>query len=154
MFIATLLFAWVISYQPVTPTDEPVGASLVQVRNKADAKLADIWPKLVQKQNAYYAKNGKYFQLLVSPVLQPDDGTDSPFTARYPSDEKFIKDVDVAWAETVPFQIEVDEWVGPDGAGFKAMVTVRVNGSYYRRERDNLNNDTGWYPYDPNNPRP
>lgn len=126
--------------------------TLTQLRDKADAKLAVFWQELQKKQGAYYAKHGKYFQLLVSPENSVIDGLDSDFTLRKPTDEVYKKDVDFAWTEKIPFQIEVHEWVGPNGnVGYKAIVWIQLpNGTIYTRSRDSDSNDSGWGKYELN----
>lgn len=119
-------------------------ATLTEVRNKANAKLATFWSSLQTRQNAHFAKHGKYFQLLAGSNLT-ESGADTPFVVVSPSDEKYVVDIDTAWSDTVPFQIEVHEWVGTNSKGYKGVVTVMVNGTKYRRERDSDNNDTNWY---------
>jgi len=120
-------------------------ATLKQVRDKADAKLADFWTLLQQKQDAYYTKRGKYFQLLISPKTRVVEGVDSDFTVRKPSDEKFMVDVDFPWSEKVPFQIEVHEWVGKEDVGYTAHVYVEYSAKIYSRNRDSNQNDSGWF---------
>lgn len=125
--------------------------TLQQLRDKADAKLVIFWQWLVPKQNAYFAKHGKYFQLLISPENAVIDGVDSDFTNRVPDDEVYTIDRDFSFSEKVPFQLEVHEWVGPEGAGYKAIVWVQLpNGNIYTRSRDNMNNDSGWSKFVPN----
>jgi len=110
--------------------------TLVELRDKADAKLATFWSALVTKQNAYHAKHGKFFQLLVSPENAVVDGVDSDFTLRHPSDEKFVVDVDFAWTEKIPFQIQVDVCECGKTSAFTAKVFVRLlNGDIYTRSR-------------------
>lgn len=121
-------------------------ATLVQIRDKANAKLLTFWSALQTRQDAYFAKHGKYFQLLAGSNLTLD-GEDTQFSVVSPSDEKHTIDIDYAWSDTVPFQIEVHEWVGTNGNGYKAIVTVNHEGTLYRRERDSDNNDTNWYQY-------
>lgn len=119
--------------------------TLAELRDKADAKLATFWSVLVTKQNAYYAKHGKYFQLLLTPTSAVVDGADTDFTDNVPNDEKYAIDRDFSFSEKIPFNIRVDEWVGPQGNGYKATVFVQLpNGDKYTRSRDNANNDTGW----------
>lgn len=124
-------------------------ATLQQIRDKADTQLAKFWVALSTKQDAYFAKHGKYFQLLVSPVNAVIDGLDTDYVQRVPDDEKFIIDREFSFAEKIPFQIVVDEWVSPDGsAGYKATVYVELpDGRIFTRNRDNLNNDSGWSEY-------
>jgi hypothetical protein len=117
--------------------------TLTELRNKADPILADFWVALKDKEDTYFAKHGKYFQLLVSPTTKVVDGVDSDFTVRKPSDEVHTVDVDVPWATKIPFQIEVHEWVGAD-KGYTAIVTAEVNGETYTRSRNSKNEDSGW----------
>lgn len=118
--------------------------TLAQLRDKADARLATFWTALVNKEQAYFAKHGKYFQLLVTPEASVVDGVDSSFTVRHPSDEVHVVDVDFAWADKIPFQIRVDEWVGED-KGFTATATVELpDGRKFQRSRNSRNEDSGW----------
>lgn len=118
--------------------------TLNELKQKANTVLIPFWNELQIKQDAYFAKHGKYFQLLITnPVV---DGVDTDFEKRVPSDEKNIADVDFDYTGKVPFQIEVNEWKRGEDAGYSAKVTVNLtNGDAYCRERNNLNEDTGWY---------
>ena len=118
--------------------------TLAELRDKADAKLATFWSALVTKEEAYFAKHGKYFQLLVTPETNVVDGEDSDFTVRHPSDEPYQLDVDFAWASQIPFNIQVHEWVGAD-KGFTAIAQVELpNGRKFKRSRNSKNEDSGW----------
>jgi len=118
-------------------------ATLAQIRTKADAKLAEFWPILQAKQDAYFAKHGKYFQLLVSPTVTVVDGVDTDFGVRHPTDEPH--QIDFGFASQVPFQIEVHEWVNGGDRGYKAIVTVELlDGRIFTRNRDSNQVDSGW----------
>lgn len=119
--------------------------TLAELRAKADPILTKFCVALKAKQDSYYAKHGKYFQLLISPTSDVVDGVDSTFTVRKPGDEKYVVDVDFAWATKIPFQIEVHEWVGPQDKGYQAVVTVVVGADTYKRSRTSTNVDSGWY---------
>jgi hypothetical protein len=122
--------------------------TLAELRDKADARLATFWTALVTKEEAYFAKHGKYFQLLVTPETNVVDGVDSDFTTRHPSDEPYQIDVDFQWATKIPFNIRVDEWVGEkEDKGFEAHVKVMVGEDTYCRIRNSKNEDTGWFKY-------
>lgn len=124
-------------------------ATLLQVRDKANAKLALFWTALQTRQDAYFAKHGKYFQLLAGSDLTLD-GLNTPFVVRSPSDEKFVLSIDTAWSDTVPFKIVVDEWVGVGtDTGYRATVTINYQGTLYQRTRDSKNVDSGWAVYSP-----
>ncbi len=116
--------------------------TLTQLRNKADAVLADFWVELQAKQQAYFAKHGKYFQLLITDDVV--DGVDTTFMVRKPNDELHAIDVDFTFNSPVPFSISVDEWVG-ETRGYSATATVQLpDGRKFRRSRDINNVDSGW----------
>lgn len=123
--------------------------TLQELKAKADPILADFWTALKTKQDAYFAKRGKYFQLLVSPASTVIEGVDSTFTVRKAGDEKFALDVDFSWSTKIPFQIQVDEWVGEkDDIGFSMTARVELQtGDIYTRTRNSRNEDTGWVKY-------
>jgi hypothetical protein len=121
--------------------------TLNQVRTKANNKLTTFWQALQTRQDAYFAKHGKYFQLLVGSELTLD-GADTTFSVVSPSDEAHTIDIDYAWSDTVPFQIEVHEWTGSQ-PGYRGIVTINHEGTLYRRERTNTGEDTGWNTYTP-----
>lgn len=117
--------------------------NLKQLKTKADAKLVDFWQLLTTKQDAYHAKHGKYFQLLVTDNVV--DGVDTTWELRTPNDEKHTIDVDFNFNSPVPFSISVDEWVDKDTQGYSATATVELpTGDKYTRTRHNDNTDTGW----------
>lgn len=116
--------------------------TLTQLRNKANAVLANFWAELQTKQNAYFAKHGKYFQLLITDDVV--DGVDTTFIVRKPNDELHAIDVDFTFNSPVPFSISVDEWVG-ETRGYSATATVQLpDGRKFRRTRDINNVDSGW----------
>ena len=123
-------------------------ATLKQIKTKADSRLTEFWQALVMKQDAYFAKHGKYFQLLVtSPVV---DGEDTTFVVRKADDEHHLVDVDFEFNSPIPFQIEVTQWEGSDHLarsqfGYKAKVQVTVlNGTEYKRVHASDGRDSGW----------
>ncbi len=119
-------------------------ATLKQVRDKANAKLTTFWQALSTRQDVYFTKHSKYFQLLVGSNLTLD-GADTVFSVVSPSDELHTIDIDYQWSDSLPFQIEVHEWVGGgDNIGYRAIATINHEGTLYRRERTNTGEDTGW----------
>lgn len=122
--------------------------TLLQYKTKANAVLTNFWQTLKVKQDEYFSKHGKYFQLIISPSAGVVDGEDTDYTITKPNDEKHAIDVNLTWATKIPFQISVDEWVGPDGdVGYSVSVTATVNGKKYMRTRDSNNQDTNWFEY-------
>ena len=107
--------------------------TLQQLKTKANSKLSEFWDLLLPKQEAYFLKYNKCFQLLVTdPVV---DGVDTTWEIRKPNDELHAVDVDFEFNSPVPFSISVDEWVG-ESTGFSVTATVELpNGKKYTRSR-------------------
>lgn len=107
--------------------------TLNQLKTKANSKLSDFWDLLLPKQETYFLKNRKFFQLLVtSPVV---DGEDTTWEIKHPNDEKYLIDVDFSFNSPVPFSISVDEWVGST-IGFSITATVELpDGRIFSRKR-------------------
>ena len=97
--------------------------TLQQLQTKANTKLQEFWDALIVKQEAYFLKHNKFFQLLVTdPVV---DGVDTTWVLRTPSDEQHALDVDFSFNSPIPFSISVDEFVG-DETGFSATAIVEL----------------------------
>jgi hypothetical protein len=122
--------------------------TLTELRNKANTRLAEIWPLIVAKQDAYFTKHSKYFQKVIT--NQPVDEEEFAWVDQPPSDEKHPTDaVLVIDGGALPFAIRIDEWVG-ETVGWSANVTVELaNGDKYTRTRDYQNNDTNWSKIEP-----
>ncbi len=125
-------------------------ATLTEIRNKANAVLTNFWQLLEQKQDAYFAKHGKYFQLLLTNEVI--DGVDTTFQVRHPSDEKNLIDVDFDFALPIPFSISVDEWIGKatldneSGAGYSVTARIKLlDDRVFERTRKNNGEDTNWF---------
>jgi hypothetical protein len=150
--------------------------TLAELRDKADAKLATFWTALVTKEEAYFAKHGRYFGFNWSPSLEVVDGVDTNFVLNPPS--RFFESADVSFpATTVPFQIQVIRHegpqimdtqdgvnIGPEGAetpnmidphkghGFTATVRVKLpNDDVYTRSKGygRYGTDQPWTKYEP-----
>ena len=117
--------------------------TLQELQTKANAKLADFWTALQPKQDAYFAKHGKYFQLRITNTVV--DGADTVFEVRKGLNEPHPVDVDFEFNSPIPFAISVNNW---DGAtvGYSASAVVELpDGRQYRRTRDLNQVDSGWY---------
>jgi hypothetical protein len=125
--------------------------TLAELRDKADAKLATFWTALVTKEEAYFAKHGRYFGFNWSPSLEVVDGVDTDFVLNPPS--RFFVAEDVSFpATTVPFQLMVSCHHGPLGKGFEAWVKVKLpNGDIYLRSKHYgfYGEDRPWYKQEP-----
>lgn len=131
-------------------------ATLAQIRTKADAALVYFWNALAIRQEAYFTKRGKYFQVLVTSAVI--DGQDTSITSTSPSDEHYLSDVNFSYATQVPFQIQVDEWGNATEKGFKATCIIETNsGARYTRSRSLTDTRILKQDYDytdPDNPAP
>lgn len=125
-------------------------ATLRQVRDKADAKLVQFWQELQAKQDAYYAKHGKYFQLLVTGGRGVENGEEYDFALKTASHELYAIDINFAWTEKLPFEIRIDEWFGPESVGYQGQVWADYQGTVYTRVRRSDGIDSGWYEYNEN----
>jgi hypothetical protein len=123
--------------------------TLAELRDKADTKLATLWSVLVTKEDAYFAKHGRYFGFNWSPSTEVVDGVDTDFVLNPPS--RFFEAADVSFPATkVPFQIQIICHDGPLGKGFTATVRVKLpNGDVYMRSKGygEHSEDRSWYKY-------
>lgn len=112
-------------------------ATLKQIRDKVDAFLADLWVnKIVPKQEAYFAKHGRYAQVLISPENIPADDAEGTFVKRPPSDEQFAADFEFTIDAPIPASIEIHIHDRGDEHGFTAHVWVVVLGKTYHRAKN------------------
>jgi len=107
--------------------------TLQELKTKADAKLVEFWDVLVVKQEVYFLKHNKFFQLLATDGVV--DGADTTWVMRQPNDELHTIDVDFEFNSPVPFQVLVSEWVG-DTVGFWVEAVVELpDGRKFSRTR-------------------
>jgi hypothetical protein len=122
-------------------------ATLQQVRDKANTKLATFWSALQTREDACFAQTGRYFQLLWTSL--PLDGADTQATFQFRTDLDYVNQINTSWSDTLPFMLEVHEW----DAGYMAICTINHEGTLYQRSRTNTNVDSGWFileaPHDP-----
>jgi hypothetical protein len=124
--------------------------TLSELQQKANPVLLDFWNTLQARQDAYFAKHGRYFQLLVSPEIKVIDGVDSTFSVRTPSYEQNIADYQLTYSALVPFQIEVHQYKSPNSFGYIAIVTAELlDGRTFKRSRTSEGVDSGWYEHKP-----
>jgi hypothetical protein len=112
-------------------------ATLAEIRTKVDNWLADKWVNvIVPKEEAYFAKHGRYAQVLISPESLVADGADGTFTKRPPSDEQFEADFTLTFDTPIPAQIEIHTHDAGEQHGFTGHVWVEVNGELYHRAKN------------------
>lgn len=119
--------------------------TLTELRNKANAKLADMWPVIQAKEDTYFANHGRYFGLNWSPSLVVVDGVDTDLELSHPSVEHIAGDVTFP-ATQVPYQIQIFRMSQYDSEFYHAFVRIQLlNGDVWQRDRKQDNTDSGWY---------
>lgn len=112
-------------------------ATLAQIRTKVDYFLADLWVnEIVPKEEAYFAKHGRYAQILVSPTTPVADDATATFVKRPPTDEQFESDFTFQIVSPVPAQIEIHTHNNGGQHGFTAHVWVEVLGKRYHKSKN------------------
>ena len=110
-------------------------ATLAQVRNAVDAKLATLWATVQAREDAYAAAhNGRYWQGLRTHTLAPADGV----TVLPDIGNATPTDQAQAWPAailTTPLEmtLQIDVYDGPLGVGYVATVQVSYAGTLYER---------------------
>ena len=140
-------------------------ATLIEIRDKANAKVAILWPIIQAKEDAYFAKHGTYFGLQWSPSSPVVDGVDTDLIIDKPSRGNVLEDIDFT-IESVPFQLSIERIgqnsprntaakgeqivYGDNGDTYKAWIRVQLpNGDVYMRSRTRDNEDSGWFKFEP-----
>lgn len=119
--------------------------TLAELRTKANAKLADMWPVIQAKEDAYFATHGRYFGMKWSPSLEVVDGVDTDLTLEHPTTEHIAQDVTFP-ATQVPYQIQIFRMSQYDNEYYHAFVRIKLpNGDVWYRDRKQDNTDSGWY---------
>lgn len=110
-------------------------ATLAQVRQAVDTRLAQLWATIQARQDAYAAAHGgRYWQGLRTATITPADGV-----AALPDvGNATPTDQPQAWPSailTTPLEmaLQIDVYDGPLGAGYAATVQVQYNGTLYER---------------------
>lgn len=108
-------------------------ATLKEIRDKVDARLTSLWPIVVEKQQAYLAKHGRYAQVLVSPETNVEDDGEGTFIKRLPHYENNGNDFEFTIDTPIPMQIEIQQNQRGNERGFTVTVYVTVSSTTYRR---------------------
>ena len=119
--------------------------TLAEIRTKANAKLADMWPVIQAKEGAYFTKHGRYFGINWSPTLEVIDGVDTDLEVSHPTVEH--RQADVTFPATqVPYQIQIFRMSQYDNEYYHVYIRVKLpNGDVWERNRKQDNTDSGWY---------
>ena len=132
-------------------------ATLQQIRDAVNARLAVIWPKIKTRQETYRAAKGRYFQGIVTSAPPDDGATASAVLTLAPTDQfdyvPPVRDAEGAivvaevktfhtWAyfanadipSTLEMALRIDVYEGPGGVhGYFCTCLVTKNAvTYYR----------------------
>lgn len=109
-------------------------ATLQEIRDQVDAKLATLWNAIQNKQDNYFLAHGRYWQGLRTHTVIPADGNTvlPDIGAKTPTDQ-----ID-PWPNaiinsTFPMALQIDCYDGPLGQGYEATVFVTVLNNLYIR---------------------
>lgn len=144
--------------------------TLTELRDKANTKLAELWPIIQLKEDMYFTKHGRYFGLRWSPSGRVVDGADTDLIVNKPSRGNVPADIDFT-VTSVPFQISIHRLhqcepkniayhvdlsqpkpsfvYGGTDETYIAYVRIELpNGDIYMRSRTRDNVDSGWFKQD------
>jgi len=102
-----------------------------EILSQIDQRIDELWPVLTKAQTEYFAMTGRYYQALWSHSTPP-----SIVSAKYPdgwythpTDQQYRwSDISIIKFEEMPYQMKIDVYDGPEGAGYVA--------SYRFQEKD------------------
>ncbi|MDA2916756.1 hypothetical protein MYX64_07970 [Nitrospinae bacterium AH_259_B05_G02_I21] len=104
-------------------------------RDKADAMWANLASHVADRQAAYLATNGRYFQGIRTHSPTPADGAvGAPDPSRKPTDQ--VEDwtgAGFTLPASMPAALAVHVYDGPAGKGYTAIFEVVVAGKRWRR---------------------
>ena len=109
-------------------------ATLQEIRDAVDAKLAGLWSAIQNKQDAYFLANGRYWQGLRTHTIVPTEGNETlpSVGTTVPADQPDPWPVAIR-NQTLPMALQIDVYDSPQGKGYQATVLVKVLGQLYRR---------------------
>jgi hypothetical protein len=120
------------------------------IKDAVDQFLQDNKQKLINRQNAYHAKHGCYWQGVQTPATPPDDGAlvAPDLTTKaggFRSTWGHVLKGDNAWPATWPCAARVDTFRSKSGDGWTITVFVTKNGKTHFRTKDYFGQgDTQW----------
>ena len=122
------------------------------IKDACDTFVADHKQKLKNRQDAYLAKHGRFWQGALTPATPPDDGAvgTPDLTLKVPGFRSswghVLKGAN-AWPAEWPFSARCDTYDGPAGKGWTLTVSVTKNAKTHTRVRDfgPLAQDIGWF---------
>ena len=116
--------------------------SITTVRNRINNWLTPRWNHLANRQETYFAANGRYFQGLWTHAAEVeqtdalDGGHAATELAAKPTDQPHNwRDFIGNALDAIPFpaRMRIDVYDGPQGHGWVATLQVRYKGKVYAR---------------------
>ncbi len=109
-------------------------ATLQEIKDAVDARLAALWTAIQTKQDAYFLAHGRYWQGLRTHTILPADGDEAlpSVGVSVPSDQADPWPVAIRTA-TLPMSLVIDCYLSPEGPGYQATAYVTVGSQVYAR---------------------
>ena len=110
-------------------------ATLQQIKDAVDARLASLWGAIQNREDTFLASNGRYFQGLRTHTVVPSEGnTALPNIGTTTPTDQTGQPWPVAIRNTaMEMAIQIDVYDGPQGRGYQATAYVSVLGHLYAR---------------------
>jgi hypothetical protein len=111
-------------------------ATAAQIRSAVDAKLANVWTAIQNKETAYAnAHNGRFWQGLKTHTIDPADGATALPTigGACPSDQAGQPWPSAILTTPLEMAVQIDCYDGPGGQGYQATVYVTILGATWTR---------------------
>ena len=127
--------ALALSTFPASPTRaSALARTPAEIRDAIDARLAQLWPVVQDKEAKYFAAHGHYWQGLRTHTLLPADGN----LALPDVGETTPTDQLDPWPEAIKtiaieMALVIDVYDGPFGQGYVASAWVMINGRTFVR---------------------
>lgn len=125
-------------------------ATLAEIRTACDGKWLTIQSVIDDRQATYAtAHNGRYWQGLVTHLVLPSEGVESPVDVggRTPTDQPTSWPASIR-STSLPMALRIDVYDGPRGQGYTVTFLVMVTGNKYRRISNSgpeTERQTGWH---------
>jgi len=117
--------------------------TLNQLRNEIDNRLAELWPRIVTRQETYLDNHGRYWQGNWTHSTIPSSVTaDTAYQESTPTLTNVPSSEQGTWANipnfpsSLCYRVKIDNYDGPQGKGFVGTVQVKFNGTIYQRSRN------------------
>lgn len=116
--------------------------TLANLRDAVDAKLANLWPRIVNRQDAYFLAHGHYWQGMFTHTIPPNTTNQDNVEVEVAPDNLNARPTDETegWQEvsnfpaTLAYRLRMDIWEA-EVKGYTGTIQVRHNGNHYQRSK-------------------